>query len=55
MKITAPDLPDTLRNALPDRGRDALPALGGPPLRHEYSEAPYKHAITKSSEKTDSE
>jgi hypothetical protein len=49
-----PPLADSLRDALPplpDRGRDALPALGGPPLRHEYSEAPYKHAVTK----TDSE
>jgi hypothetical protein len=52
-KITAaPDLPDTLKNALPpiqplaDRGRNALPALGGPPLKNEYSEAPYKNAVT---------
>jgi hypothetical protein len=59
MKITA-DLPDALRDSLPpladslkdalpplpDRGRDALPAPGGPPLRHEYSEAPYKNAVT---------
>jgi hypothetical protein len=53
MKITAPaDLPDTLKNALPpiqplaDKGKNALPALGGPPLRHEYSDAPYKNAVT---------
>ena len=41
------DLPDTLKDSLapieplPDRGRDALPALGGPPLKHEYSDVPY--------------
>jgi hypothetical protein len=42
-------LPDTLRDALPplaDKGRSSLPALGGPPLKHEYSEAPYKNAVT---------
>lgn len=38
---------DTSRDALPDRGRNALPAgegLGGPPLqfpKHEYSDVPY--------------
>jgi hypothetical protein len=38
LKITAPaDLPDT--------GKNALPALGGPPLKNEYSEAPYSHAV----------
>jgi hypothetical protein len=44
-----PPLADSLRDALPplpDRGRDALPALGGPPLKNEYSEAPYKNAVT---------
>lgn len=44
MKITAPsDLPDTLQNALP-----AIQPWGGPPLetKHEYSEAPYKNAVT---------
>jgi hypothetical protein len=53
MKITAsPDLPDTLKGALPplaplqDKGRNALAPLGGPPLKHEYSEAPYKNAVT---------
>jgi hypothetical protein len=48
-----PPLADSLKNALPplaDAGKGALPALGGPPLRHEYSEAPYKHAVTKSSD-----
>jgi hypothetical protein len=61
MKITAPAdlpdtgknaLPDTGKNALPDTGKNALPPLGGPPLesKHEYSEAPYKHAVTKSSD-----
>jgi hypothetical protein len=52
-KITAaPDSPDTLKNALPpiqplaDKGRSSLPALGCPPLKHEYSEAPYKNAVT---------
>jgi hypothetical protein len=39
-------LPDTGENALPDTGKNALPALGGPPLKHEYSEAPYKNAVT---------
>jgi hypothetical protein len=46
-------LPDTGKNALPalpDTGRNALPPLGGPSLRHEYSAAPYKHAVTKSSD-----
>jgi hypothetical protein len=47
-------LPDSLRNALPplaplaDKGKNSLPAWGGPPLetKHEYSEAPYKNAVT---------
>ena len=53
MKITAPaDLPDTLRDSLPplaplqDKGRSALPPLGGPALKNEYSDAPYSAAIT---------
>jgi hypothetical protein len=44
-----PPLADSLKDALPplaDKGRNALPALGGPPLRHEYSESPYKNAVT---------
>jgi hypothetical protein len=51
MKITA-DLPDTLKNALPplaDSLKDALPPLaplGGPPLKNEYSNAPYSNAVT---------
>ena len=48
-------LPDSLKNALPplaDKGKNSLPAWGGPPLetKHEYSEAPYKHSVTKSSD-----
>jgi hypothetical protein len=41
-----PPLPDSLRDALPP-----LAPLGGPPLesKHEYSNAPYKHAVTKRS------
>jgi hypothetical protein len=38
-------LPDTGKNALPDTGK-GLPPFGGPPLRHEYSEAPYSNAVT---------
>jgi len=46
-----PPLADSLKNTLPplpDRGRNALPAWGGPSLetKHEYSEAPYKNAVT---------
>jgi hypothetical protein len=53
MKITEntalPPLADSLKDTLPplaDKGKGALPALGGPLLRHEYSEAPYKNAVT---------
>ena len=44
-----PPLADSLGDALPplpDRGSDALPPLGGPPLKHEYSDVPYSHAVT---------